>query len=97
MSLLFRSDTRSDGLDHARRHLELILAIADSVPLGDPVKSGVGGPHFTLLILEHKEPHRPVEASVGIGRDELRSSGGLPKISNTDGWSIMPASAASFD
>jgi len=64
---------RRDGGDHARCHLELILAVLDSVPPSDPVKISIGSPHLAFLALIDQKPHRPVEPGIGICRDELRA------------------------
>src|SRR5262249_9525160 len=58
--------------DHGRSHLELILAVFDSMPPGDPVEVGGGRPDFDFFVLEHEQSHRPVEPGIGIGGDELR-------------------------
>src|SRR5215510_5634823 len=63
---------RSDRRDHGRRHLELIVAVFDSVPPGDPVEVGVGRPDFAFFVLEHEQSHRPVEPGIGIRGDKLR-------------------------
>src|SRR6516165_10692687 len=63
---------RGDRRDHGRSHLELILAVLDSMPPGDPVEVSVGRPDFAFFVLEHEQSHRPVEPGIGIGSDELR-------------------------
>src|SRR5262249_47127670 len=63
---------RGNRCDHGRSHLELILAVLDSVPPGDPVEVGVGRPDFAFFVLEYEQSHRPVEPGIGIRGDELR-------------------------
>src|SRR5215470_9747381 len=63
---------RGNRCDHGRSHLELILAVPDSVPPGDPVEVGVGRPDFAFFVLQYEQSHWPVEPGIGIGGDELR-------------------------
>src|SRR5262249_1678403 len=70
---LLRRHARSDRGNDSRPRLELVAAVLDSVPPRDPVEIGVCGPDLAFVVFEHEEPHRPVEAGIGIGADELRS------------------------
>src|SRR5262245_9919247 len=70
---LLRRHARSDRGNDSRRHLELVAAVLDSVPPRDPVEIGARGPDLAFVVFEHEEPHRPVDAGIGIGADELRS------------------------
>ena len=63
---------RCDGSDHGRSHFELIPAVLDPVPPRDPIEVGVDSPHFGLVVLEHEKPHRPIQAGICVGSDELR-------------------------
>src|SRR5262249_62324189 len=54
---LLRLNARRDGGDYARRHVELILAVFNSVPPCDPVKLGIGSPHLAFLVLIDEKPH----------------------------------------
>ena len=69
---LLRFHARCDGCDNGRRHLELVSAVLDPVSSCDPVEIGIGGPDLALIVLEHEQPHRPVEPGIGVCCDELR-------------------------
>src|SRR4030088_164113 len=69
--VLLRADCRGDRLDHARRHLELCIAIRNAKATRDPGEIGVEGPDIAILVLLHQQTHGPVEPRLRIRRDEL--------------------------
>src|SRR6266702_3382096 len=72
-------DARRDGVDYARCHLELVVAVLDSVPPCDPVKIGIGSPHLTFFVLVDEKAHRPVESGIGVCSNELRAERRIPE------------------
>src|SRR5215472_17031089 len=78
-SMLLRFHARRDGRDNARRHLELITAVLNSVPPFDPVEISIGGPDFALIVFEDEQSYRPVEPGIGVSRDELRAERRITK------------------
>src|SRR5438132_14153030 len=77
--LLLRFHARRDRGDNARRHLELVIAVLDSVSPCDPVEIGIGGPDLALLVFEDEQPNWPIEPGIGVCRDELRAERRLTK------------------
>src|SRR5438128_3587603 len=77
--LLLRFHARRDRRNNARRHLELVIAVVDSVSPCDPVEIGIGGPDLALIVFEDEQPHRPVEPSISVCRDELRAEQRITK------------------
>src|SRR5881275_1233558 len=72
-------DARRNGADYARCHLELVVAVLDSVPPCDPVKIGVGSPHLAFFVLVDEKPYRPVESGIGVCSNELRAERRIPE------------------
>src|SRR5262245_16036868 len=64
-----RSHRGRDRSDHARCHLELDLAVGDAVAPRNSVEVRVRHPNLAVL-LEHEQPHGPIEAGEGVGGDE---------------------------
>ena len=64
---------RGDRSDDLRGHLELCIAVGDAVALRDPTEVGLGDPHLPVVILVHEQAHRPVEACLWIGGEELNA------------------------
>src|SRR6516165_8656141 len=95
---LFSLHARGNRRDHGRSHLELILAVLDSVPPGDPVEVGVGRPDFALFSFSNTSSLTGQSSpALALAVMNCVPSGGLPSMSSTDGRSFVPASAASFD
>ena len=61
-------DTRGDGVDDGRGHLELIVPVLDTVAPHDPAEIGGGDGDGALNVLLDKHANRPVEPGIGIGR-----------------------------
>ena len=82
--------TRGDRCDHLGRLAERGLTIFDPVAPGYPCEVGICSPHGAGLVLEHQQPHGPIEACDGIGSYELRAQSRIPEDQKR-GWTQFDA------